>query len=58
MSRTLWTITFALCILAIIAGGIYAYRLPSEQSSPAPLLFAAPFILLARVAWRQLQRAA
>jgi hypothetical protein len=57
-ARILWTATFALCIVALIAGFVYAYRLPSEESSPLPILVAAPFGGLARISWRALRRAA
>jgi hypothetical protein len=56
MSRSLWTVTFVLCVLAIVAGGTYAYLLPGEQGSPAPLLLAVPLILLAGLSWRRLRR--
>ena len=56
--RILWVSALAAAWAAILAGVVYAYRLPSDHHSLLPLIVAAPAVLLAKLAWRQLRRAA
>ena len=56
--RILWMAALAVACAAIVAGVVYAYRLPSGEHSLLPLIVAAPAVLLAKLAWRRLRRAA
>ena len=56
--RILWLAALAVACAAIVAGLVYAYRLPSGDHNLLPLIIAAPAVLLAKLAWRQLRRAA
>jgi hypothetical protein len=56
--RILWVVALVAAWTAIVAGGVYAYRLPSGQHNLLPLIVAAPAVLLAKLAWRQVRRTA
>ena len=56
--RIVWVAALVVAWAAILAGFVYAYRLPSGEHNLLPLIVAAPAVLLAKLAWRQLRRAA
>lgn len=53
--RAAWLVALVLSMVWIIGG--FAYTLSSRSGSLLPLLFTAPALILARVAWRSLRRA-
>lgn len=56
MSRTLWTTVLLLCVAATVGSLFYSLRAPGGQL--LPLLVAMPFVILAKIAWRQIRRPA
>jgi hypothetical protein len=54
--RAIWTASFVLSIVCMIAGLLYTYALPGEEKSLVPTLLAVPLAIIARISLGQMRK--
>jgi hypothetical protein len=54
--RALWTASFALSILLMIAGLLYTFAWPGEEKSMLPTYLAVPLAIIARISLGQMRK--